>query len=102
MKYKKYLLGVMMLGTMLAVTILSGCESGKTDKTENTETVSQDNLVTIEEIPCRYAQGISAFYLSIIVSVVSDSSEVSTSFSLVTSAKNALSSSSLSKVARYI
>ena len=46
MKHKKHLLGVVMIGTMLAVTVLSGCESGKTEKTEN---VSQDNLVTLEE-----------------------------------------------------
>lgn len=32
MKHKKHLLGVVMIGTMLAVTILSGCESGKTEK----------------------------------------------------------------------
>ena len=46
MKHKKHLLGVVMIGTMLAVTVLSGCESGKTEKTEN---VSQDNLVTLKE-----------------------------------------------------
>ena len=49
MRYKKYLLGGMMFGTMIAVTVLSGCESGKTEKAEKTETVSQENLVTIEE-----------------------------------------------------
>lgn len=49
MRYKKYLLGGMMFGTMIAVTVLSGCESGKTEKAEKTETVSQKNLVTIEE-----------------------------------------------------
>ena len=49
MKHKKHLLGVMMLGTMLAVTVLSGCESGKTKEVEKTETVSQDNLVTLKE-----------------------------------------------------
>ena len=47
MKHKKHLLGVMMIGTMLAVTVLSGCESGKTKELEKTETVSQDNLVTL-------------------------------------------------------
>ena len=49
MRYKKYLLGGMMFGTMIAVTVLSGCESGKTEKAEKTETVSQENLVTIEK-----------------------------------------------------
>ena len=49
MKHKKHLLGVMMIGTMLAVTVLSGCESGKTKEVEKTETVSQDNLVTLKE-----------------------------------------------------
>ena len=49
MKHKKHLLGVMMIGTILAVTVLSGCESGKTKELEKTETVSQDNLVTLQK-----------------------------------------------------
>ena len=52
MKHKKHLLGVVMLGTMLAVTVLSGCESGKTkkvEKAEKTESALPENLVTIAE-----------------------------------------------------
>mgnify|MGYP000559134243 CR=1 FL=1 len=48
MKHKKHLLGIMMIGTILAVTVLSGCESGK-QRLEKQRRFQQDNLVTLKE-----------------------------------------------------